>query len=97
LWNNQQVVHRMVPDSREPWATVYTKRLAGIDLVLHGPEGAFPLGRIAELAAERSQANGGDRRDQLKFRFLTTDDLDRGDLPDFLQEHVEATRGASVS
>jgi excinuclease ABC subunit A len=97
LWNNQQVVHRMVPDSREPWATVYTKRLAGIDLVLHGPEGAFPLGRIAELAAERSQTNGGDRRDQLKFRFLTTDDLDRGDLPDFLQEHVEATRGASVS
>jgi excinuclease ABC subunit A len=97
LWNNQQVVHRMISGSRDPWASVYTKRLAGVDLVLHGPEGLFPLGRIAELGADRSLAgdsSGG--RDQLRFRFVTTDDLERGGLTAFLDEHIEATRSVAV-
>ena len=53
LWNNQNVVYLMVPGVRKPWATVFTKRLAGVDLVLNGPKGAFQLGSVAELGAER--------------------------------------------
>ena len=41
LWNNQQVINLIVPEQREPWAVIYTKRLAGVDLQLNGPAGAF--------------------------------------------------------
>ncbi|NOY40441.1 MAG: excinuclease ABC subunit UvrA [Planctomycetes bacterium] len=97
LWNNQQVVHIMVPEQREPWASVYTKRLAGIDVVLNGPAGVFATGRIAELASQRAIANDGNDRDQVKFRFVTPEDLIQGDLDAFLAEHLQAVRGESSS
>ena len=92
LWNNQQVVHVMIPERREPWASVYTKRLAGVDLRLNGPPGAITAGRIAQLAAQRAVTSNGDGRDQAKFRFVTPADLERGDLADFLAEHLTAVR-----
>ena len=93
LWNNQQVVNLMIPEQRDPWAVIYTKRLGGVDLQLNGPSGAFATGRIAELAAQRV-INTDDNRDQIKLRFVTAEDLDRGDLADFLSEHLETLRGA---
>ena len=87
LWNNQQLVHVLVSQQREPWATIYTKRSAAIDLVLTGPKGHFALGRIAELAADR-EFQAGARHDVLRLRFLAVEDLDRGDLREFLAEHV---------
>jgi excinuclease ABC subunit A len=96
LWNNQQVVHFMAPGRREPWASVFTKRLAGVDLILNGPKAAFALGRIAELGADRGLATDDSDRDQLKFRFVTTEDLDRGNLAEFLREHLDAVLSAGV-
>lgn len=93
LWNNQQVIHLMVPGQRDPWTTVHTKRLAGVDLTLNGPKDAFATGRIAELGDQRVIKTEGDGRDQVKIRFTSLDDLERGDLADFLAEHVEAVMG----
>lgn len=95
LWNNQQVVNLMVPHQRDPWAVIYTKRLGGVDLQLNGPPGAFATGRIAELASQRTINSDSDERDHVKLRFVTPEDLDRGDLADFLEEHLEALRGAA--
>ncbi len=95
LWNNQQVVHLRVAEQREPWATVYTKRLAGVDLVLSGPAGAFATGRISALASQRTITPGEDR-DQVKLRFESPADLNQGDLASFLIEHLEAVRGAAA-
>jgi excinuclease ABC subunit A len=97
LWNNQQVVHLMVPGRREPWATVHTKRLEGIDLVLNGPAGAFATGRIAEMASQRAITSSDLGLDQVKFRFVKSDHLHMGDLADFLAEHLQAVRGASTA
>ena len=83
----------MVPEQREPWASVYTKRLAGVDVVLNGPAGAFATGRIAELGSQRAIANDGNNRDQVKFRFVEPEDLVQGDLDEFLAEHLGAVRG----
>ncbi|MCH2113743.1 MAG: excinuclease ABC subunit UvrA [Pirellulales bacterium] len=94
LWNNQQVVHLRVAGQREPWATVYTKRLAGVDLVLSGPCGAFASGRIASLAAERA-IRGGENLDQVKLRFIKPEDLSPAALAEFLGEHLEAVRGVA--
>jgi len=95
LWNNQQVINLMVPEQRDPWAVIYTKRLGGVDLQLNGPSGAFAAGRIAELAAQRTIHSNDARGDQVKLRFVTAEDLDKGDLADFLSEHLESLRGVS--
>jgi excinuclease ABC subunit A len=95
LWNNQQVIHLMIPGRREPWATVHTKRPAGVDLVLNGPPGAFATGRIAGIASQRAIATEEDGHDQVKFRFVKSDHLHLGDLPEFLAEHLQAVRGAA--
>ena len=94
LWNNQQVINLMIPEQRDPWAVIYTKRLGGVDLQLNGPPGAFATGRIAQLAAQRAISTEDETRDQIKLRFVTAKDLDKGDLADFLCEHLETLRGA---
>ena len=97
LWNNQQVIHLMVKGQREPWATVHTKRPAGVDLVLNGPTGAFTTDRIAGIASQRVIVSEGEGSDQVKFRFVKSDHLHVGDLSEFLAEHLQAVRGATAS
>jgi excinuclease ABC subunit A len=87
LWTNQQLVHVFVPQQRDPWATLVTKRVAHVELALNGPEGRFALGRVRELAADREFQPGAER-DTVRLRFVTTGDLDRGDLRRFLTEHL---------
>jgi excinuclease ABC subunit A len=96
LWNNQNVVYLMVPGARKPWATVFTKRLAGVDLVLNGPKGAFQLGSVAELGAARELSTDGEDRDQVKLRFVTTEELHGGNVAAFLKVHLESLRVAAV-
>ncbi|MCI0335482.1 MAG: excinuclease ABC subunit UvrA [Planctomycetes bacterium] len=97
LWNNQNVVYLMVPGVRKPWATVFTKRLAGVDLVLNGPKGAFQLGSVAEMGAARALATDADDRDQVKLRFVTTDELHAENVAAFLKAHLDSLRGANVA
>jgi excinuclease ABC subunit A len=97
LWNNQEVVKRMVPGVGEPWATVYTKRLAGVDLVLNGPKGAFQLGGVADFGTRRALATERDDRDQVRLRFTSVDELHDGRFAAFLRTHLETFRGAGVS
>jgi excinuclease ABC subunit A len=96
LWNNQNVVYLMVPGVRKPWATVFTKRLAGVDLVLNGPKGKFQLGSVAELGAERALATDAEDYDQVKLRFVTTDELHNHHVAPFLRVHLESLPAAAV-
>jgi excinuclease ABC subunit A len=90
LWNNQNVVYLMAPGVRKPWATVFTKRLAGVDVVLSGPKGAFQLGSVAELGTTRSLDTDGEDRDQVRLRFVTTDELHSENVAAFLRMHLES-------
>jgi excinuclease ABC subunit A len=90
LWNNQSVVYLMVPGVRKPWATVFTKRLAGVDLILNGPKGAFQLGSVAEIGSHRALDTDGEDRDQVKLRFVTSDELHAENVAAFLKVHVES-------
>lgn len=96
LWNNQERVYFMAPTVREPWAVVCTKRLAGVDLILNGPKGAFQLGGVAELGSDRALSTKDAERDQVKLRFVTTEELHDGKVAAFLKSHLEAFRGATV-
>ena len=96
LWNNQQVVHQFVTGQKEAWASLHTKRLAALELVLTGPRGQFALGRVAELGAERELVSDGGTTDQIKIRFVAQKDLDHGDLAEFLREHFDSLNGETV-
>ena len=91
-WKNQQVVHVYIDKQKNPWATIYTKRPASLELVLNGPKNRFALGRVAELGAEREVVTNKKQRDVVKLKFHKAHDLKRGDLSTFLGEHLEGVR-----
>jgi excinuclease ABC subunit A len=90
LWNNQVLVHYMVRDQQEPWATLQTKRPESLNLVLRGPKGCVTFGRVARLARARELDASRPGYDSLKLAFRTLGDLSQGDLREFLKEHVDA-------
>jgi excinuclease ABC subunit A len=90
LWNNQQVVHFMVPQQREPWATIQTKKPHALLLHLIGPKGRFGLGRLLELGADRHLDDSRPDRDVVRLQFVEEEHLHRGDLATFLREHLGA-------
>ncbi|HEY5316103.1 MAG TPA: hypothetical protein VIK18_26485, partial [Pirellulales bacterium] len=92
LWNNQQVVHLCLNGPGEPWATIYTKRPAALDLVLTGPKNQFALGRVAQLGYDREVQTDRPDKDVVKLKFLAADEVGRQELAEFLREHLEAVK-----
>ncbi len=88
LWNNSQTVSMQLAAQREPWARIWTKRLAAVELHLAAPKGRFSLGRVADLGHEPEFDATRADVDVVKFRFRSTADLKRGDLAAFLKEHA---------
>ncbi len=89
-WGNKQVVPIHLPDRQRPWAAVQTKKIDAVHLTLIGSKGRFALGRIADLGYEPVLDGQRSDRDFVRLKFRTSDDLKRGDLACFLQEHLES-------
>ncbi|HTQ37701.1 MAG TPA: excinuclease ABC subunit UvrA [Pirellulales bacterium] len=94
LWNHSQVINLLLPGQREPWARVWTKKLAAVELSLAGPKGRFALGRIADLGTEPEFEAARTDVDVMKLRFTSSDHLHRGDLAAFLREHAATIEAA---
>jgi excinuclease ABC subunit A len=90
LWNNHQTVTVFISGQREPWARVWTKKLAAIELALCGPKGQFAMGRVADLGQEPEFDATRADTDIIKLRFITEEDLHRGDLQELLRQHAVA-------
>ncbi len=97
LWNNKVLVHLYLKGQHDPWATVITKRASSLDLILTGPKDCVTLGRLLPLARTRELDNTHPDRDLVKLGFRTLEDLHRGDLVQFLEEHRDATRLQAVA
>ena len=93
VWENKQVVPIYVPEQKESWAAVQTKKLDALYLHLTGPKGRFALGRITSLGIDPEVEGQHPDSDVLQLHFRTLDDLKRGDLPGFLKEHLAVVRG----
>jgi hypothetical protein len=65
--------------------------------VLNGPKGAFQLGSVADLGAARALATDAEDRDQVKLRFVTTEELHSENVAAFLRAHLESLRAATVA
>jgi excinuclease ABC subunit A len=92
-WQNQQVVHYLLPLRDEPWASLHTKRPEALDLTLIGPKNAIGFGRVTELGWDRQLDASRAERDLIRLRFRDESDLDKGDLVAFLQEHLRVSVG----
>ncbi len=90
LWNKKQVVPLYVPQQKEPWAAVQTKKLDAVYLHLIGPKGRFTLGQITDLGQEPWVEGNRPNYDMLHLKFSTIADLSRCDLPGFLKKHYKA-------
>ena len=90
LWNNQQLVHLVVPQQREPWATIQTKRPQALSLHLTGPKGKFALGRILEFGFDREIDDTRPDRDVLRIHLTEAEQIHREDFQQFLKEHLNS-------
>jgi excinuclease ABC subunit A len=90
IWNNKQVVPVFVPQQKEAWAAVQTKKADAVYLTLVGPKGRFTLGRITELGDEPALDAERPEVDLIRLKFRSTADLARGELRGFLKEHLAA-------
>ncbi len=93
-WNHKQVVHFSLPQQREPWASIQTKKCDGLWLHLSGPKGAATVGRIADFATDASITALGANREVVHFKIQSSTQLKKPDLLEFLREHL-ATLGQS--
>ena len=92
LWNNKQVVHLYVPEQKEPWASIQTKKNDAVWLQLTGPKGAAALGRIAAFAREPSVRPLGGNRDVVRLALQSVEEVQDDQLADFLYEHLQAVQ-----
>ncbi len=91
-WNHKQVVPIYVPEQKEPWASVQTKKIDAVYLHLVGPKGRFTLGQITDLGYEPWVEGNRPNYDILHLKFRTAAELARGDFAGFLKLHLKAVR-----
>jgi excinuclease ABC subunit A len=96
LWNNQQLVHLCPRGSSEPWATLQTKKVASVPLVLNGPKQLFAMGRVAALGDEVQLHTDRPEGDRIMLQFRTPEDITPA-ITEFLREHYAAVIGARKS
>jgi len=92
LWNNKQVVPVYVPEQKEPWAAVQTKKLDAVWLHLTGPKGRFALGRLTGLGYEPELDGSRPDADIIRLKFTAIEQLRNPDFRDLLGEHVKAVQ-----
>jgi excinuclease ABC subunit A len=94
LWNNKQVVPVYLPQQREPWAAIQTKKLDAVYLWLTGPKGRFALGQLTGLGHDPHLDAQRPQHDVIRLKFGDSDELHRGGLREFLAAHLAAVQGA---
>jgi excinuclease ABC subunit A len=92
VWGHKQVIPRYVEGQKEPWAAVQTKKADAVYLTLAGPKGRFALGRLTGLGHSPALDAERPEVDLVRLRFRSLEDLQRGDLAEFLKEHLATVK-----
>ena len=77
-------------EQKEPWATLLTKKPDAVHLVLAGPKGRFTLGQVRKLGHEPELDAQRPECDQIRLKFRSLEDVERGRLAEFLGRHRAA-------
>ncbi|QDU96275.1 excinuclease ABC subunit UvrA [Lignipirellula cremea] len=92
VWTNQQIVNFFLPEQKEPWAVLHTKKPAAVELTLTGRKGSIALGRLTGIGRQPAIDASRPRLDQLKLRFRTLAEVQNQELASVLGEHRNALR-----
>ena len=87
-WTNKQVVHFRLPDQKEPWASIQTKKADALTLQLAGSDEEMTLGRVADLADDPEVDASGERH-LVKLSFREVKQLKSSKFKEFLKEHLK--------
>ena len=87
-WTNKQVVHFRLPDRKEPWASILTKKANALTLQLSGSDENVTLGRVADLADDPEVSQTGDQY-VVKLSFKEVKQLKSSQFKKFLKEHLQ--------
>ncbi len=89
-WNNKQIAHLSIPEQREPWVNIQTKKCDALWVHLIGPKNSATLGRIADFAVDPLIAPLGTNREAVRLKIQTLKQLKNPELLQFLSEHLAA-------
>ena len=95
LWNDQQFVNFMLPESKEPWAAIQTKKADGVWLQLRGPGDTFSPDQIADIAEDAS-VETDDNCETIRMKFKDTDQVNSPELKGFLAEHLANVNAVKI-
>ncbi|MCP4813958.1 MAG: hypothetical protein GY888_15745 [Planctomycetaceae bacterium] len=76
-----------VPDQKEPWISIYTKKLDSVWLQVTGPVGQVPLGRIADIGHEPTVKMLDNEREVARMSLRSIEEVQSMELETFLKEH----------
>ena len=86
-WGQKTQVHIRLPESREVWATVHTKRHEALQLELRGPKDAFTYGELIELGLPVELDTMPADYDKATFELSSLAGYKRSGLREFLETH----------
>ena len=92
VWTNKQVVPWQIPEQKEAWAAVQTKKVDAVYLWLSGPKGRFTLGQITGLGYSPKIDGRQPDCDRIRLKFRSAEDLNQGELAKFLRKHYRETK-----
>ena len=88
-WNDKQVVQVFLPQQKEPWVSIQTKKPDGVWLQVAGPKDSVTVEQVAELA-DAPTVSSEDDLDVVRMSFKDIEQVASGDLKVFLSEHAKS-------
>ncbi|MCL4128689.1 UNVERIFIED_CONTAM: hypothetical protein GTU68_043549 [Idotea baltica] len=88
-WDNEQEVHVVLPNRKEPWASIQTKKTDGLWLHVRVPKDAVAVGQVVDMA-ENADVKSEKDQDVVRMSFNQIAQVVSGDLTAFLNEQVSS-------
>jgi excinuclease ABC subunit A len=85
-WSNKQIVHLFLPEQKQPWVSIQTKKPDAVWMQVSGPKDSVTAGQVADLAGSTS-ISSTEEIDSVKMSFNAIDQIENEKFRDFLVQH----------
>ena len=87
-WKNKDAVHFSLPEQKQPWVTIETKKPDALWVHVMGPEGSLSLNQVRGLAdSANSEVHGN--RDVIRLAISSVDQVANERMSNFLNKHLQ--------
>jgi excinuclease ABC subunit A len=85
-WTNKQVVHLFLPEQKQPWVSIQTKKPEAVWLQISVPKDSVTVGQVVDLAVSASLTNAAEL-DSVRMSFTAISQVENKKFRDFLIAH----------